>query len=71
MKSYLLCPAPSSLHSLGLNLTAMQLKLSQRPAVGARASRRTCVRVDAKVSKKDGEPRVIRGKCFVTKDVSV
>lgn len=47
----------------------MQLKLSQRPStVGARASRRTCVRVDAKVSKKEGEPRVIRGKCFVTKD---
>ena len=53
-------------------LATMQLKLSQRPAaVGARASRRACVRVDAKVSKKEGEPRVIRGKCFVTKDVSV
>jgi len=37
----------------------------QRPA-----SRSTAVRVQAKVIIKEGEPRIIRGKAFVTKDVS-
>lgn len=31
---------------------------------------RSAVKVFAKVNKKEGEPRIIRGKCFVTKDVS-
>lgn len=44
---------------------------SARPgALQARASRQTCVRVCAKVSKRDDEPRIVRGKAFVTRDVS-
>ncbi|KAG2486176.1 hypothetical protein HYH03_015140 [Edaphochlamys debaryana] len=34
----------------------------------ARPARRSTVRVCAKVDKKPNEPRIIRGKCFVTKD---
>ncbi|GLC77779.1 Plasma membrane sulfite pump involved in sulfite metabolism [Pleodorina starrii] len=46
----------------------MQLKAIRTGAILPRPSRRSCIRVCAKVSKKDGEPRVIRGKCFVTRD---
>lgn len=54
------CPAP-----------CYTMQLSQRARVGAAgASRTRCVRVQAKVVRKEGEPRVVRGKCFVTKDVS-
>nr|ADI46877.1 LEU1Sf [Volvox carteri f. nagariensis] len=46
----------------------MQSKLrSGGPALSG-ASRRCCVKVYAKVSTKDGQPRVIKGKCFVTRD---
>nr|ADI46907.1 LEU1Sm [Volvox carteri f. nagariensis] len=31
-------------------------------------SRRVCLHVHAKVKREDGAPRVIRGKCFVTRD---
>lgn len=31
-------------------------------------SRQSCVRVHALIHKKEGEPRIISGKCFVTKD---
>jgi len=33
-------------------------------------SRRSTVRVQAKVNKQEGSPRIVRGKCFVTRDVS-
>lgn len=39
-------------------------------AAGPRVSRARAVRCEAKVARKEGDPRVIRGKCFVTKDVS-
>ncbi|PNW81581.1 hypothetical protein CHLRE_06g252650v5 [Chlamydomonas reinhardtii] len=44
------------------------LAAQKRAVFVQRPGRQTCVRVCAKVSKKDGEPRVVRGKCFVTKD---
>ncbi|PNH06913.1 3-isopropylmalate dehydratase small subunit [Tetrabaena socialis] len=49
------------------------MKLSAQPvrssaARAGQAARRSCVRVCAKVSKKEGEPRVISGKCYVTRD---
>ncbi len=42
---------------------------SSRATAVVRA-RRGRLQVVAKVQRKEGEPRVIRGKCFVTKDVS-
>lgn len=39
---------------------------AQRPA----ASRRAALRVMAKVHHAEGSPRTVRGKAFVTKDVS-
>ena len=46
------------------------MQLANRPSIAAKAARTRCVRVQAKVVRKEGEPRVIRGKCYVTKDVS-
>nr|AAY79403.1 isopropylmalate dehydratase [Gonium pectorale] len=42
--------------------------LQRWPVLAARPSRRAAVCVQAKVSRSEGEPRVIRGKCFVTRD---
>lgn len=47
----------------------MQL-MQQRAPIRA-ASRARTVRVQAKVQKAEGAPRVVRGKCFVTKDVRI
>ena len=41
---------------------------SGRVAVRSRAQ---TVRVQAKVTKSPGDPRVVRGTCFVTRDVRV
>nr|BCL66133.1 isopropylmalate dehydratase, small subunit [Volvox africanus] len=46
----------------------MHLKLQRSAPALSRASRSSCVRICAKVSKKEGEPRIIRGKCYVTRD---
>lgn len=48
---------------------SMSASLRQNVAAG-RVSRTNVVRVVAKVHRAAGEPRIIRGKCFVTKDVS-
>ena len=49
----------------------MQLaRLPQHSSRPARASRAGTVRVQAKVNLPPGAPRVVRGKAFVTKDVS-
>jgi hypothetical protein len=45
------------------------VRVSFRPASARRSSRGARLVVQAKVDLKGG-PRVIRGKCFVTKDVS-
>jgi hypothetical protein len=39
--------------------------------VAARSSRALTVRVQAKTVKSPGDPRVVRGTCFVTRDVRV
>ncbi|GFR43182.1 hypothetical protein Agub_g4232 [Astrephomene gubernaculifera] len=49
-------------------MMALAHQLQRRAATLSRPARRACVSVCAKVSKKEGEPRVIRGKCYVTKD---
>jgi hypothetical protein len=43
------------------------MRWSARPPF--RSSRVSCVRVQAKVARKEGEPRLLRGKAFVTRDV--
>lgn len=47
------------------------MQLMQRTSTGrvAARSRTTAVRVQAKVNKKPSDPRVVRGTCFVTRDV--
>lgn len=47
----------------------LQNKIAARPAAQARLSRRA-VKVEAKVNLQPGAPRVIKGRCFVTRDVS-
>eukprot|EP00878_Enallax_costatus_P001830 GHUV01001988.1.p2 GENE.GHUV01001988.1~~GHUV01001988.1.p2 ORF type:complete len:215 (+),score=53.50 GHUV01001988.1:94-738(+) len=44
------------------------MQLMQRRAPVRAANRARTVRVQAKVQKAEGAPRVVRGKCFVTKD---
>lgn len=51
------------MYALNVQVVARHL----RPCNQARP-RRSAVNVVAKVCKKEGEPRIIKGKCFVTKD---
>jgi hypothetical protein len=48
----------------------MQLARSSNAGLAAGRSRRSAVRCEAKVVRPEGSPRVVRGTCFVTKDVS-
>jgi hypothetical protein len=53
-----------------MNSHVMSSRANHTASSRCRVSRRA-LRVVAKVVRKEGEPRIIRGKCFVTKDVRV
>mmetsp|Transcript_20247 Transcript_20247/g.51246 ORF Transcript_20247/g.51246 Transcript_20247/m.51246 type:complete len:218 (-) Transcript_20247:271-924(-) len=46
----------------------LQQRMAARAGTRPAPRSRSAVKVFAKVNKKEGEPRIIRGKCFVTRD---